>query len=248
VDRTDDKIVVRTYCDTPDGELWQERVYFRDKPEVIRTRNWVKDVDRDFPIYLKYFFPDPSACDDNDIQAQKAGIGDHGVMGCCVNYPEIGLVYIDVLDGTEYDPQRSTPGGLERAAYMYYDRHELLQEYAEVFRNWAEAYTRRLLEGRPDFLLLGNSGTLVFNSPAIFRDLALPTLQMQTHLARDAGVPTILHSCGNQRLLVDICADETDLDCIIRAYKQRLPYGSSLVSGHNRHRARHGLFRGGSAL
>ena len=212
--KTDEKIVVRRHCDTPDGTLWQERVYYRDNPEVIRTSNWVKDVDRDLPIYLKHFFPDPSSCGHEYLQAQKSQIGDYGVVGACVNYPELGGFYIGVLDGAEYDGKHSTPGGLERVAYLYHDRPDLVRQYAAVYEAWAVAYTRQLVRCRPDFLLLGTSGTLVFNSPAIFRELALPTLQKQTRLAREAGVPTMLHSCGNQRLLVDICADETDLDCI----------------------------------
>lgn len=214
LEKTDQRIVVRRYCDTPDGTLWQERVYYRDNPEVMRTSNWVKDVDRDLPIYLKHFFPDPSACTDNDLRGQREQIGDYGAVGACVNYPELGDLYIGVLDGMEYDGEHSTPGGLERVAYLYHDRPELVREYAEVFQAWAVAYTQRLVEARPDFLLLGCSGTLVFNSPAIFRELALPTLQAQTRIAKEAGVPTMLHSCGKQRLLVDICADETDLDCI----------------------------------
>jgi len=213
-EQTGDKIVVRRHCDTPDGTLWQERVYFRDNPEVLRTSNWVKDVDRDLPIYLEYFFPDPSSSADGYYQAQKQAIGNYGVAGCCVNYPELGLFYIDVMDGIEYDGQRSTPRGLERATYLYYDRHELVKEYAAVFEDWAVKYTKRLIEARPDFILLGNSGTLVFNSIEIFRDLALTTLQKQTGLAKEAGIPTMLHSCGNQRKLVDVCANETDLDCI----------------------------------
>ena len=213
-EQTVEKIVVRRYCDTPDGTLWQERVYFRDNPEVIRTSNWVKDVDRDLPVYLKYFFPDPSSSGAEHFQAQKEAIGDYGVAGCCVNYPELGLLYIDVIDGTGYDGQRSTPNGLERTTYLYYDRHDRVEEYAAVFEAWAVAYTKRLLEASPDFLLLGNSGTLVFNSIDIFRDLALPTLRQQTRLAKEAGIPTMLHSCGNQRQLVEICANETDLDCI----------------------------------
>jgi len=213
-EQTDEKIVVRRYCDTPDGTLWQERVYFRDNPEVLRTSNWVKDVDRDLPIYLEYFFPDPSSSGDTCFQAQKTAIGDYGVAGCCVNYPELGLLYIDVIDGTECDGRRTTPGGLERTTYLYYDRRDLVKKYAEVFEAWAVKYTERLIEARPDFILLGNSGTLVFNSIEIFRDLALPTLQKQTRLAKEAGIPTMLHSCGKQRKLVDICANETDLDCI----------------------------------
>ena len=212
--KTHEKIVVRRHCRTPDAALWQERVYYRDNPEVIRTSNWVKDVDRDLPTYLKYFFPDPSSCNDNDLQEQKSKIGDRGVVGACIGYPELGNLYIGVLDGTEYDGRHSTPGGLERVAYLYHDRPDLVKEYAAAYEAWAVEYTRQLVKARPDFLLLGTSGTLVFNSPEIFRELALPTLQKQTRLAKEAGIPTMLHSCGNQRLLVDICANETDLDCI----------------------------------
>ena len=33
-------------------------------------------------------------------------------------------------------------------------------------------------------------------------------------MARQARIPTMLHSCGKERLLVQWCAEETDLDCI----------------------------------
>jgi len=33
-------------------------------------------------------------------------------------------------------------------------------------------------------------------------------------MARQAGVITLLHSCGKERELVRICAEETELDCI----------------------------------
>ena len=35
-----------------------------------------------------------------------------------------------------------------------------------------------------------------------------------TAMAKKAGVPTMLHSCGLERDLVAWCAEETDLDCI----------------------------------
>ena len=33
-------------------------------------------------------------------------------------------------------------------------------------------------------------------------------------MAKQAGVPTMLHSCGKERVLVKWCAEETDLNCI----------------------------------
>jgi uroporphyrinogen decarboxylase len=51
-------------------------------------------------------------------------------------------------------------------------------------------------------------------SPKIFRELSLPTLEIITKMAKEAGIPSELHSCGKERLLVPICVEETDLDCI----------------------------------
>jgi uroporphyrinogen decarboxylase len=74
--------------------------------------------------------------------------------------------------------------------------------------------TEMVLDERPDFVLVGGSGTITLQSPAIARELSLPTLQKQTRMAREASVPTMLHSCGKERDLVKWCAEETDLDCI----------------------------------
>ncbi len=63
-------------------------------------------------------------------------------------------------------------------------------------------------------MALGGSGTLTLQSPAIARALSLPTIQKLTRMARQAGVPTMLHSCGKERALVQMCAAETDLNCI----------------------------------
>jgi uroporphyrinogen decarboxylase len=63
-------------------------------------------------------------------------------------------------------------------------------------------------------VLLTGSGTITLQSPAIARELSLPTIQKLTRMARQAGVPTMLHACGKERVLVRWCAEETDLDCI----------------------------------
>ena len=71
-----------------------------------------------------------------------------------------------------------------------------------------------MLKAKPDFLMIGASGAMTLQSPQIFRHLSLRTLQKVTSLPKDAGVPSLLHSCGMERALVEICANETDLSCI----------------------------------
>ncbi len=70
------------------------------------------------------------------------------------------------------------------------------------------------LDDKPDFLFCGASGSLVWQSPAIFRDLALPVLKHVTARARDLGIPTHVHSCGPEKELVKMAAMETDLTVI----------------------------------
>jgi uroporphyrinogen decarboxylase len=70
------------------------------------------------------------------------------------------------------------------------------------------------LDIRPDFLFCGSSGSLVFQSPAMFRELALPVLKRATELAHDLGIPTHVHSCGPQREMVRMAAQETMLTVI----------------------------------
>jgi len=71
-----------------------------------------------------------------------------------------------------------------------------------------------MLSAKPDFLMIGASGAMILQSPQIFRHLSLCALQKATSLAKEAGVSSLLHSCGRERSLVEICANETDLSCI----------------------------------
>ena len=70
------------------------------------------------------------------------------------------------------------------------------------------------LEVKPDFLLCGGSGTLVWQTPAVFCELVLPVLKRVTALAHEAGIPTHIHSCGPEAELVKMAAEETDLTVI----------------------------------
>jgi uroporphyrinogen decarboxylase len=102
------------------------------------------------------------------------------------------------------------------SVYDYYDRYDEVKAWAEAGREQAVAYLGRLLAGpvRPDFILTGGSGMLVFHTPEIIRDLCLPTLQDVTRICREAGIPSQVHCCGPERELVKMCAEETDLNSI----------------------------------
>lgn len=69
-------------------------------------------------------------------------------------------------------------------------------------------------EDKPDFLMCGGSGSLIWQTPAMFRDLCLPLLKKATEMAHDLGIPTHVHSCGPEKELVRMAALETKLSII----------------------------------
>ena len=131
-----------------------------------------------------------------------------------------------------------------------YDYHENPSKFeAEVEQRIAEVERRfdyiMQLDDKPDFLCVGGSGTLIWQNVEMFRRLALPAVQRATALAKAAGIPTHVHSCGPEAELVRILAEETDLtvidpleippmgDCDLAELKKR--YGHKLVLKGNLH-------------
>lgn len=200
VSRSDERIVVRTTCHTPDGDLSLETTYYRADPPTA-TRKWIKDLATDMPA-LRHFFPPIDSYRPDPLEEQRAYLGEDGALGAGVALP--GLHNL-----TEW-----FDGHLEAATVAYYEQHDLLREFVA----WQEQHIIRqaemILDARPDFFLIGASGLWTLQSPAIFRELSLPTLQRLTRMAREADIPSFLHSCGRERELTRVCAEETELDVI----------------------------------
>ncbi len=131
--------------------------------------------------------------------------------------------------------------------YSYYDDPRPWRERREASMDWMEKRMAIIarMDPRPDFLLCGGSGSLVFQTPEIFRDLALPLLKRVTELAANLNIPTHVHSCGPQTELVRMAAEETQLtiidplevppmgDCDLADLKKR--YGDRIVLKGNLH-------------
>jgi uroporphyrinogen decarboxylase len=158
----------------------------------------------------------------------RAEIGDQGVLGmpsgaatCLVTGPDEIYAYHD-------DPR------------PFLAKRERMLAFVEKRMEAISA-----LDVKPDFLFCGGSGSLVWQSPAMFRELALPVLRRATELAHDLGIPTHVHSCGPERELVKMAAEETKLtvidplevppmgDCNLRELKQL--YGDRIVLKGNLH-------------
>lgn len=139
--------------------------------------------------------------------------------------------------------------GNEEMIYHYFDHPEELERVkewrlAQVERRFADLRSMSP-EDRPDFLCVGGSGSLVYQTPAFFREHALPAVKRAIELASAAGIPTHVHSCGPEKELVRIMAEETNLtvvdpleippmgDCNLAELKRL--YGNKIVLKGNLH-------------
>ncbi len=155
-------------------------------------------------------------------------LGDHGLIGMDSGGDTLVLESPGDIYAYADDPR------------PFYEKRERILE--TVRRRMAAI---RQLEVKPDFIMCGGSGSLVFQSPAIFRELALPVLRTVTELAAAMGIPTHLHSCGPEAELVRMAVEETALtvidplepppmgDCDLAALKRR--YGTRIVLKGNLH-------------
>ncbi len=135
----------------------------------------------------------------------------------------------------------------EADIFTWYDNPAEIRRRAEGMMQWSLAQMEKIakMDPKPDFLFCGGSGTLVFQTPDFFREIILPILKKITDLAHDIGIPTHIHSCGPEKLLVRMAAEETKLtiidpleippmgDCILADLKQQ--FGRRLVLKGNLH-------------
>lgn len=184
-----------------DGLLYRYETtyYLADSP--TRTRRPFRDIEADWPLLEKWFSP-PVGYNPTLLRQQKTELGELGAFGVSLSYPGFQS-WLDLF-----------VGGLGDLSEWYY----FMPEWIEALRAMHEAQVLKqmemILDERPDFVLLSGSGTITLQSPKIARKLSLPTIQRLTRMAAEAGVPTMLHSCGKERELVRMCDEETDLNCI----------------------------------
>ena len=104
--------------------------------------------------------------------------------------------------------------GDEEGVYRYYDNPDEHQRWAAERRFELIVKMETEMDLKPDFLCVGGSGTLVFQTEEMFRRVAFPAVKRAIELVSAAGLPTHVHSCGPERKLVQIMAEETGLTVI----------------------------------
>ena len=70
------------------------------------------------------------------------------------------------------------------------------------------------LDDKPDVLRRGGWGSLTLANPQLVKKYAIPTIRKITKMCREAGIPSMLHSCGKSMAFLQMLYEETDLNCI----------------------------------
>ncbi len=222
--------IVTQLCRTDDGKrVWHPKVdvYYRADPptkELDPAKVGLPPVpERWEPIEP----PRPVPTGGEALKRVMETMGDQGVVAVYVTYSAALTNAEDI--------------------YRYYDSPDAHERWAAERVALAEERFNHLLslEVKPDVISVGGSGTLVYQTVEMFRTLAFPAVKRVIELASAAGIPTHVHSCGPERELVKIFAEETNLtiidplegppmgDCDLAELKRL--YGDEIVLKGNLH-------------
>jgi uroporphyrinogen decarboxylase len=193
-----DKIVTQRYYKESGKMIWNDRVdvYYVEDPPTRGIR----------PEKIK--LPSTPSKWEALEGVKKVDLGPEGFKKIKDMMGDQGLVGVHVAGSAALHDEESI--------FHYYDNPDKHEEWAEEKVGKAEERFARIMkmEVKPDFICVGGSGTLVFQTPAIFRQLAFPAVKRVIELATAAGIPTHVHSCGPEKELVKIFFEETNLTVI----------------------------------
>ena len=196
-----DAMLRRTRIETPDGDLTQEEVCFRWDPPTT-TVKMIKDLEADYRRF-KWTQPMPKVLDIEKLEMFREA--------CSRRQCAFGL---HLMFPGFHNWNSYVHGGIEALSYAEMDRPDILQEWFECDMERGTRMMELALQADVDYLLFGGSGTITLASPGLAAKYAIPALKKWSRMAKDAGLPTMIHSCGKNRILADMLAMETDINMI----------------------------------
>ena len=223
--RSDEKIIVREIYENENGIHWSKTVMVYEPNEPSA---WVRAEAIGLPeTHDNYEIVKPNYTKTGKeyFDEAKEYVGEKGVFAPMVFLPCISSDQQEVL--------------------RYYDEPEAVKKEIQAAGEYMMKSAKTLLEYKPDVLLIGNSGLMIFNPPPIFRELCFEWLVKVTKLAKEYGVLTHMHCCGPEKYLVETAANETDLngiepleipptgDCILKEIKDL--FGDKIALKGNLH-------------
>ncbi len=198
--KNEKKLIVRSTFSCSKGSLTQEETYLRDEPPTP-TKKWIENFEKEYDIFCDYFFGDVEKIDFSQYTKIQEDMGDKGAVGLCMQLPTLLTHWRQPTEAAFYD---------------YFEHHELLSEFIDRWTDYLVSIAHKIVEGliKPDFVFFPNSGAITMQSEDILKEFTFPALQTLTAIFKKAGIITSLHSCGQEKALVELAAEQTDLDCI----------------------------------
>jgi len=190
----------RTTWHTPDGDLTAETVYYVGDPPTT-TLKPVRDLTADLPK-IRHWYAPITGCETSTADEMRQEVGELAVFGMYVPLPGFQS-WFGLFDG-----------GVEAMTYAHFDHPDEMEQLRRWTHDDAIRQCEMVLDYKPDFFLTGGSGSITLQSPDLFRHYSLPTLKQICRMAKQAGVLTMIHSCGREWDLCRVAAEETDLNCI----------------------------------
>lgn len=198
IDPTRDVMVSAATVKTPAGDLEQESICYRGDQAAMSVK-LIKDLATDFKKF-RYTQPMPKALDRSALDTLRQACHQrHHAFGVTITYPGFHMWNCYVQ------------GGVETLSYAEMDTPEILQEWFELDMERGNRIMEFALESQLDYILFGGSGTITMASPELAAKYAIPALKKWSGMAKAAKIPTMLHSCGKNRVLADMLAADTDV-------------------------------------
>ena len=189
--------LVKRICHTELGDMTEEEIYFADEPSW-RNHKPIKDLENDFKKMKLYMGVDGWKYEKKFEDYDK--IGDLGVY----------LGMIPLFQDWWFHHRE---GGFEQCFTDFMLESQFMDEVYDFWLHWAIENVRAMVNAKADVIMLGgSSASLSVSSPTIFRRFELPFIQKATEICRKGDVISHLHVCGRSLQLVEIVAEESELD------------------------------------
>lgn len=198
-DLTDYKDVRTTY-ETPKGTLDKTVRHFAAK-SAWQMVPMIKDVEKDCPKLLSIL---ENSNDKTVLKQKKAKeyLGDDGIIGDYIGAP------------THY--WCNLRGSIQDAILDFYDYPETMDKFITAYTEYALEYVRNSCkQGVADFFMFGGSyASMSVISPDFYRQYNLPFVIKVSEIMKEYGLPICLHMCGHANEMVDVFANETQIDML----------------------------------
>jgi uroporphyrinogen decarboxylase len=191
--------VRRSIAHTQHGDLSASVLYPTDQPPW-ETEKPVKDLHRDWPR-LRAVMGEDERWRWDDRFPDRERCGETGVYSVAIGIPQDWWFF-----------QRQ--GGYDAIFTDFYDDEDYMcDEVFTFYTRYALARLRAAASAGADEIMLGGSvSSLSISSPTFFRTFDLPFIQQAAQICKEMGVFSHLHVCGRSRRVVEMVAEETDID------------------------------------